>query len=130
MNMHRAYTWLALAACFATSALAAEDYQLDNGMSVVLEENHASPMIAAMVFVKAGAKYETPQNNGVTHFLEHLLFNGTPERARHRQRRNPQGHRQSGLSRRIRLCGVQSSRHALCPHRAWPRAYDRNHPTR
>jgi predicted Zn-dependent peptidase len=78
--MHRAYSWLVLAILFASSAHAAEDYQLDNGMSVVLEENHASPMIAAMVFVKAGAKYESPQNNGVTHFLEHLLFNGTATR--------------------------------------------------
>jgi predicted Zn-dependent peptidase len=56
-------------------------FELDNGMQVVLEANHASPMIAAMVFVKAGAKYESPQNNGVTHFLEHLLFNGTAQRS-------------------------------------------------
>ncbi|MBN2227883.1 MAG: insulinase family protein [candidate division Zixibacteria bacterium] len=50
---------------------------LDNGMDVVLKENHASPMITCMLFVKAGSKYENDYNNGATHFLEHLLFNGT-----------------------------------------------------
>lgn len=65
----------------AWPAGAAERFELDNGMQVVIEENHASPMIAALVFVKAGAKYETPENNGVTHFLEHLLFNGTALRS-------------------------------------------------
>jgi zinc protease len=60
---------------------AAESYLLDNGLEVVLEENHASPMIAAMVFVRAGSRFEQPQVNGVTHFLEHLLFNGTASRS-------------------------------------------------
>jgi len=50
---------------------------LDNGMDVVLKANHASPMITCMIFVKAGSKYENEFNNGATHFLEHLLFNGT-----------------------------------------------------
>ena len=50
---------------------------LDNGMDVVMKENHASPMITCMLFVKAGSKYENDYNNGATHFLEHLLFNGT-----------------------------------------------------
>jgi predicted Zn-dependent peptidase len=60
---------------------ATESYLLDNGLEVVLEENHASPMVAAMVFVRAGSRFERPQVNGVTHFLEHLLFNGTASRS-------------------------------------------------
>ncbi|MEP0827364.1 MAG: insulinase family protein [bacterium] len=52
-------------------------YFLDNGMEIILKENHASPMITSLVFVKSGSKYESVYNNGVTHFLEHLLFNGT-----------------------------------------------------
>lgn len=58
-----------------------ESFPLPNGMEVVLQENHASPMVAAMVFVKAGSCYELPHQNGVTHFLEHLLFNGTSGRS-------------------------------------------------
>jgi zinc protease len=50
---------------------------LDNGMQVILVENHSSPMIASIVFVNAGARYENEFNNGSTHFLEHLLFDGT-----------------------------------------------------
>ena len=57
-----------------------EKFTLDNGMQVILKENHASPMITSLVFVTAGSKYETKYNNGVTHFLEHLLFNGTAGR--------------------------------------------------
>lgn len=52
-------------------------YRLDNGMEVILKENHSSPMVASIVFVKSGSKYESRFENGVTHFLEHLLFDGT-----------------------------------------------------
>jgi len=52
-------------------------FVLDNGMQVILKENHASPMATSLIFVKAGSKYEDKFNNGVTHFLEHLLFDGT-----------------------------------------------------
>jgi zinc protease len=53
---------------------------LDNGLQVILKENHASPMATSLIFVKAGSKYENRFNNGVTHFLEHLLFDGTATR--------------------------------------------------
>ena len=58
------------------------EYSLPNGMQVILVEKHANPMIACMVYVNAGSKYETEANNGVTHFLEHLLFDGTKTRSR------------------------------------------------
>jgi zinc protease len=56
--------------------------KLDNGMEVIFKENHSSPMITSIVFVRAGAKYENEFNNGVTHLLEHLLFDGTQTRSR------------------------------------------------
>jgi predicted Zn-dependent peptidase len=55
----------------------AEQYRLDNGMEIILKENHSSPMVASVIFVKSGSKYESKFENGITHFLEHLLFNGT-----------------------------------------------------
>lgn len=55
-------------------------FYLDNGMEVVLIENHASPMIAAVVVVKTGSCNEDAASNGSAHFLEHLLFNGTKTR--------------------------------------------------
>lgn len=58
----------------------ATTYKMSNGMDVILKENHSSPMIASVVFVRSGAKYETDYTNGATHFLEHLLFDGTATR--------------------------------------------------
>lgn len=57
-------------------------YSLPNGMRIIMVEKHANPMIACMVYVNAGSKYETDLNNGVTHFLEHLLFDGTKTKSR------------------------------------------------
>lgn len=78
-------TLAALAVCVSmaqaqTTSSPAAIYRMSNGMEVILQENHASPMIASVVFVRSGAKYETDFNNGATHFLEHLLFNGTATR--------------------------------------------------
>ncbi|NUO10099.1 MAG: insulinase family protein [Candidatus Brocadia sp.] len=55
-------------------------FYLDNGMEVILIENHASPMIAAVTIVKTGSRNEDEASNGSAHFLEHLLFNGTKTR--------------------------------------------------
>ncbi|MCW8996419.1 MAG: insulinase family protein [Psychromonas sp.] len=52
-------------------------YQLDNGMEVLLIENSALPMVGVNVFVKVGSAYETFATSGMSHMLEHLLFNGT-----------------------------------------------------
>ncbi len=70
---------LALTGCSDTQegSVSIEQFTLPNGMEVVLKENHASPMITSLVFVRAGSKYENEYNNGVTHLLEHVLFNGT-----------------------------------------------------
>ncbi len=52
-------------------------YTLDNGMEVLLIENSALPMIGVNVVVKIGSAYETFATSGMSHMLEHLLFNGT-----------------------------------------------------
>lgn len=55
---------------------------LDNGMKVILKENHSTSMVSSIVCVRAGSKFEDETNNGFTHFLEHLLFNGTKNLSR------------------------------------------------
>jgi zinc protease len=50
---------------------------LDNGMQVLLIENPALPMVGVNVVVKVGTAYETFATSGMSHMLEHLLFNGT-----------------------------------------------------
>lgn len=53
------------------------DFVLDNGMQVVVVEDHRAPVVMHMVWYKAGSADETPGVSGVAHFLEHLLFKGT-----------------------------------------------------
>lgn len=55
-------------------------YQLDNGMEALLIENPALPMVGVNVVVKVGSAYETFVSSGMSHMLEHLLFNGTTTR--------------------------------------------------
>ena len=55
-------------------------YQLDNGMEVLLIENPALPMVGVNVVIKVGSAYETFSTSGMSHMLEHLLFNGTTTR--------------------------------------------------
>ncbi len=55
-------------------------YQLDNGLKVLMIENRALPMIGVNVVVRTGSAYETFSTSGMSHMLEHLLFNGTKSR--------------------------------------------------
>lgn len=50
---------------------------LPNGMKVLYVPSHNAPIIASVVVIQAGSIYETPALSGASHFLEHLLFNGT-----------------------------------------------------
>jgi len=72
---------LILALAAALPAAAAEDqvttFTLDNGMDVVVIEDHRAPVAMHMVWYRAGAADEAPGVSGVAHFLEHLLFKAT-----------------------------------------------------
>lgn len=57
------------------------DELLDNGLRVVLIPHRANPMVASAVVVGAGVAHEPPAASGASHFLEHLLFNGTTTRS-------------------------------------------------
>jgi predicted Zn-dependent peptidase len=53
---------------------------LDNGLQVIAELNDQAHSIAAGFLVKTGSRDETPAESGVSHFLEHMTFKGTPRR--------------------------------------------------
>ena len=55
--------------------------RLDNGVRVVVEENHAAPVVAVQVWVAAGAAQDPPALAGAAHLYEHLVFRGTRRRA-------------------------------------------------
>lgn len=50
---------------------------LDNGLQVVLIEDHRAPVVTQMIWYKAGSADEPPGKSGIAHFLEHLMFKGT-----------------------------------------------------
>jgi len=55
------------------------EFTLDNGLTLLVVENHDSPTIGAVTAFAVGGAEEKPGLHGVTHILEHLLFKGTPE---------------------------------------------------
>jgi zinc protease len=54
-----------------------EEYDLDNGLHVILHHDAAAPVVITSVMYHVGAKDETPDRTGFAHFFEHLLFEGT-----------------------------------------------------
>jgi zinc protease len=52
-------------------------FHLTNGQTVVIKEIHSNPIVTIDTWVKTGSMNENDKNNGVSHFLEHLLFKGT-----------------------------------------------------
>jgi len=56
--------------------LAAQIYELDNGLQIFLTENHEEPRFYAEIAVRAGSKHDPADGTGLAHYLEHLLFKG------------------------------------------------------
>jgi zinc protease len=51
---------------------------LDNGLTVLIEENHSNPVVAVEVFVRTGSIYEQEYlGSGISHFFEHIIHGGT-----------------------------------------------------
>ncbi len=53
------------------------EYQLDNGMNVVVKEDHRAPVVVHQVWYRVGGSYEPPGKTGLSHMLEHMMFKGT-----------------------------------------------------
>ena len=54
-----------------------EEYDLSNGMHVILHQDNTAPVVTTSVMYHVGAKDENPERTGFAHFFEHLLFEGT-----------------------------------------------------
>ena len=52
---------------------------LDSGLVVITHEIHDYPLICAQIWVRCGSIYETPENRGISHYYEHMIFRGTNE---------------------------------------------------
>lgn len=53
---------------------------LDNGLKVIVQEDHSTDLVAVDIWIKAGSINETSETSGVSHFIEHLLFKATEKR--------------------------------------------------
>jgi zinc protease len=59
------------------SAAEVTNFRLDNGMEVLVLEDHRAPVVVNMVWYRIGSADEPPGKSGIAHFLEHLMFKST-----------------------------------------------------
>ena len=60
------------------SAAQVQEVVLDNGLKVLLLEDHKSPSVTFQVWYRVGGRNEKDGKSGLAHFLEHMMFKGTP----------------------------------------------------
>jgi zinc protease len=60
---------------FAQSAI--QEYKLSNGLKIIVQEDHRSPVVVSQVWYRAGSIDEVNGKTGVAHVLEHMMFKGT-----------------------------------------------------
>lgn len=64
------------AATFAGAQI--HEHRLRNGLQVLIVERHLDPVVAVMLWYRVGSRDESPSEAGISHFLEHMMFKGTP----------------------------------------------------
>ncbi len=53
------------------------EYTLDNGLKILIKEDHRAPVVVSQIWYKVGASYEHGGITGISHVLEHMMFKGT-----------------------------------------------------
>ncbi|HID81386.1 MAG TPA: insulinase family protein, partial [Thiotrichales bacterium] len=78
--MHRIILALILTGLpFFVAAQKVSEFYLENGMKVLVKEDHRAPVAVSQVWYKVGASNEHSGITGVSHVLEHMMFKGTPK---------------------------------------------------
>ncbi len=74
---------LAVSLClFSATALAnVQEYELDNGLKILVKEDHRAPVVVSQIWYKVGSSYEHEGITGISHALEHMMFKGTEKYA-------------------------------------------------
>lgn len=72
-----AFSLLLVGTLVSAQEVAFEEYDLDNGLHVILHQDNSAPVVTVSVMYHVGSKDEDPQKTGFAHFFEHLLFEGT-----------------------------------------------------
>ena len=68
---------LGSSAAITAQQVAYEEYDLDNGLHVILHQDNGAPVVVTSVMYHVGSKDENTEKTGFAHFFEHLLFEGT-----------------------------------------------------
>ena len=82
-RLARRYAGLLFTALLAPLAVQAaepqttHEFTLDNGLKVVVREDHRAPVVVSQLWYKVGSSYETPGQTGLSHALEHMMFKGS-----------------------------------------------------
>ncbi|AEF20162.1 M16 family metallopeptidase [Pseudomonas fulva] len=82
-SLARHLAGLLLAVCalpFGAHAAAPQpthEFTLDNGLKVIVREDHRAPVVVSQIWYKVGSSYETAGQTGLSHALEHMMFKGS-----------------------------------------------------
>ena len=68
---------LALIPISASAMHEPAQYQLKNGMRIIVSEDHRFPLVSTRLRVRAGSAWETRKEAGISHFIEHMVFKGS-----------------------------------------------------
>jgi len=71
-----------IAAARAAAPAEVAEVTLDNGLQLLAVEDHRSPVVSVQVWYRVGSRNERPGATGLAHFLEHMMFKGTPSHGR------------------------------------------------
>jgi len=75
--LRRLLILLALMPCVALAEVNIQEFKLDNGLRIIVQEDHRSPVVVSQVWYRAGSLDEVNGKTGVAHVLEHMMFKGT-----------------------------------------------------
>ncbi len=77
--MPRLFLIILLCAAWTAAASPAEvhEFKLDNGLKLIVKEDHRAPVVVSQVWYKVGSSYEHSGITGLSHVLEHMMFKGT-----------------------------------------------------
>lgn len=78
-NARRLLFFLTLCLCcqpIAAQTLEVRTHKLKNGMKILVHEDHSIPSVALYIFYRIGSRNERPGTTGLSHFFEHMMFNG------------------------------------------------------
>jgi zinc protease len=84
INWLRILAWGAMwvaASCAGSAASNAQEFKVEsrtlkNGMKVLVQSDHSIPNVALYIFYRIGSRNERPGTTGISHFFEHMMFNG------------------------------------------------------